>query len=259
MTSGPPAPARASGLAGAIQFLTRVPVRTTAAPNLTASIPWFPLVGGAVGTAVGVTVAALALLVPMPVAAAVGVLFGVLLTGAFHEDGLADVADAFAGGWTRAERVRILSDPLHGSYGVAALSGSILLRVVCVATLAPSAAFGGLVAAHALGRSAAVAAMAVAPTAKPEGLGADYVRGVRPWPAALGAASGVAIAVIAIGWWAGPAVGAAVAAAAVVCWLAVRKIGGVTGDVLGAIEQVVECVVLVVLTGLAARHAIWWR
>ena len=67
-----------------------------------------------------------------------------------------------AGGWTVERRLEILDDPRHGTYGVAALCGSIVLRVVAVASLAPAAAFAGLVAAHALGRGAAVVAMGVA-------------------------------------------------------------------------------------------------
>jgi len=60
------------------------------------------------------------------------------------------------------------------------------------------------------------------------------------------------------GWWIGPLVAATVAGTVVVSVLAMRKIGGLTGDVLGATEQVVECLVLVTVTGLASRHAIWW-
>ena len=85
-------------------------------------------------------------------------LVGVLVTGAFHEDGLADLADSM-GGWTPEQRREILKDSRHGSYGVAALCGSIVLRIVCVATLGPAVAFAGLVTAHTLGRSAAVGVM----------------------------------------------------------------------------------------------------
>lgn len=247
-----------SGFLGALQFLTRVPVRTRTAPDLTRSVPWFPVIGGLMGGVVGLCVAGLAHVVPMSVAAAVGVLLGVLVTGAFHEDGLADVADAFAGGWDRDQRFRILTDPLHGSYGVAALCGSIVLRIVCVAALGPAAAVGGLVAAHATARAGSVAAMALFPTAKPTGLGADYVRTLRPVPAAIGVTAGVVIGAVAIGWWIGPVVLAVAASVGAVGWLARRKIGGITGDVLGAIEQVGEALALVVVAGLAARHVVWW-
>jgi adenosylcobinamide-GDP ribazoletransferase len=249
---------RATGFWGAVQFLTRVPVRLAAPPSLTRSVPWFPAVGALIGVTVGLVAAVMAELVPMPVAAAVAVLFGVLITGAFHEDGLADVADAFAGGWSPEQRLRILTDPLHGSYGVAALSGSVVLRIVCVGTLGPAAAFSGLVAAHVVGRSAAVGAMAVFPTARQEGLGADYTRSLRPTASVVGVLSGLAIAALVAGWWVIPLAAAALVGAVAVGVLAVRKIGGVTGDVLGAVEQVAECLVLVVVTGLAARHAPWW-
>jgi len=69
---------------------------------------------------------------------------------------------------------------------------------------------------------------------------------------------GLVVTTAAAGWWAGPFVAAALVATAAVGWLAVRKIGGLAGDVLGAIEQVVECLVLVVASGLAAHHEIWW-
>jgi adenosylcobinamide-GDP ribazoletransferase len=213
-----------------------------------------------IGAAVGGAAAGLLHVVPALVAASVAVLFGVLLTGAFHEDGLADVADAFAGGWTVADRIRILKDPLHGSYGVAALCGSIVIRVACVASLGhtPAAAFAAVLAAHVLGRCAAVMLMATAPTARDDGLAAGYGRALRVGPAGLGAATGVVVAAVTAGWWIGPFVAAAVIGAGAIGWLAKRKIGGVTGDVLGAAEQIVECLVLITATGLATRYPLWW-
>jgi adenosylcobinamide-GDP ribazoletransferase len=247
-----------TGILGAIQFLTRVPVRRDTAADTAVVVVWFPVVGGLVGAAVGGTAAGLDHAVPAAVAAAVAVLVGVLITGALHEDGLADMADAIAGGSTRERRFEILKDPRHGSYGVAALCGSIVLRVVAVASLGPAAAFGGLVAAHALARGAAVATMGAVPVARPDGLGAEYARSVGAGRALVANVIAIGIGALATGWWVGPlAAGAAVAAAAV-AWLAWRALGGITGDVLGAIEQVAECVVLVVVTGLARHHTVWW-
>jgi adenosylcobinamide-GDP ribazoletransferase len=195
----------------------------------------------------------------MTVAAALAVVAGVLITGAFHEDGLADTADAFGGGWTKERRLAILRDPLHGSFGVAALCSTIVIRVLCVASLGPAAAFAGLVAANALGRSAAVGAMVTLPLATTDGLGAGYTSALsRRW-AFVGVVSGAAIAAVATGWWVGPLVAGAAVAAVAVGLLAMRKIEGVTGDVLGAVEQVAECLVLVVVTALASRHRLWWR
>jgi adenosylcobinamide-GDP ribazoletransferase len=247
------------GLVAAVQFLTRVPVRTRAVPDIASAVVWFPVVGVLIGAAVGGIAAGLGEILPAAVAAAVAVLFGVAVTGAFHEDGLADTADALAGGWTRERRLEILDDPRHGSYGVAAMCGSIVLRVVTVASLGPAAAFAGLVAAHTLARGAAVATMGAVPLAKPDGLGAGYARSVTTSRAAVAGLVAVAVAALATGWWAGPLAATAAVAAAVVAFWAGRAIGGITGDVLGAIEQVAECAVLVVVTGLAAHHGLWWR
>ena len=249
-----------TGLLGAIQFLTRVPIRLSEPPELTRCVPWFPLVGGLIGLAVGGLAAGLAELVPMAVAAAVAIVAGVMITGAFHEDGLADTADAFGGGWTREQRLRILGDPLHGSYGVAALCGTIVVRILCVASLAPAAAFAGLVAAHALGRSAAVGAMTTFPLATTDGLGAGYAAGLSRRRAVVGV----------LEWRrdrrrSRPAGGSDRSprprssppspSARSRC----ARSAAITGDVLGAVEQVAECLVLVVVTALATRHPLWWR
>ena len=138
-------------------------------------------------------------LVPPSVAAAVAVLVGVLITGAFHEDGLADLADAM-GGWTPEQRREILKDSRHGSYGVAALCGSIVLRIVCVATLGPAVAFAGLVAAHTFGRSAAVGVMIARRDVEVgagvgAGLASGSIRQLRPRAAVVGVVTGLAIGI----------------------------------------------------------------
>ena len=245
------------GVLGALQFLTRIPIRLRTAPDLAASVPWFPVVGAAIGVVVGSVMVGLGQLVPATVAAAVAVMVGVMITGAFHEDGLADTADAM-GGWTPERRREILKDSRHGSYGVAAMVGSILVRVLCVASLGPAAAFGGLVAAHALGRGVAVAVMGVAPPVPTEGLGADYARVLSTRRAAIGAGAAIALGAVAVGWWVLPLTLAAGVGALVVALIANRAFGGVSGDILGAVEQVAECLVLVVVSGLALRHSIWW-
>ena len=242
---------------GAVQFLTRIPIRLRAAPDLAACVPWFPVVGGAIGATIGLVVAGLMEIVPSNVAAAVGIVFGVILTGAFHEDGLADTADAL-GGWSPEQRRQILKDSRHGSYGVAAMCSTIVLRVACVAALGPAAAFAGLVAAHALGRGAAVAVMGTASPVPTEGLGADYARGLRAFPTVLGVGAALGIAAIATGWWVAPLAGVGGVGAVGVAVLARRAFGGLSGDLLGAVEQVGECLVLVVVTALASRHSLWW-
>jgi adenosylcobinamide-GDP ribazoletransferase len=245
------------GFLGATQFLTRIPVHLRRSPDPARSVPWFPVVGGLIGLIVGGIAAGLFELVPAAVAATLAIASGVALTGAFHEDGLADATDAL-GGWSPEQRREIMKDSRHGSYGVAAMSLSILLRVACVASLGPAAAVAGLVAAHSLGRGAAVAVIGWGPAPPGDGLGAEFARTVTRPRAAIGVVVGVAIAAVATGWWVGPLVIAAAVGAIAVTALAFRAFEMIAGDVLGAIEQVGECLVLVVVSALAARHTIWW-
>ncbi len=238
-------------VATAVAFLTRIPVPTGAtgaepsAAVLARSVAWFPLVGLLVGTAVGLTHVGLTAVAPAPVAATVAVTVGLIVTGGFHEDGLADTADGLGGGRDRDGRLTIMADPRLGTFGTLALIVSVLGRVAALAALAGPVAVGAAVAAHVLGRTAAMIALVSSPAARPGGL-ADAVAG----------GSRVAIAVSALVWtgaltaWLGPSALAVVLAlsapaALVVVALARRTIGGVTGDVLGAVEQVVELTVLV--------------
>lgn len=245
------------GFFAALQFLTRIPIRLRSAPDLTRSVPWFPVVGACVGAIVGGVAVGLAELVPMTVAATVAVLAGVLLTGGFHEDGLADTCDAM-GGWTPERRREILKDSRHGSYGVAAMCGTIVLRVVALASLGPTAAFAGSVAAHTLARGAAVLVMKSAAPAPTDGLGADYARLLSGLRTAAGLVAALAISTVAVGVWVAPLTIGVVVGASIVASIARRAFGGVSGDVLGAVEQVGECVVLVIVSGLAMRHGVWW-
>ena len=247
------------GLLAALQFLTRVPIRLQREPSLNKTVAWFPLAGAVIGAAVGGVAAGMWELTPPLVTAAVAITVGLLITGAFHEDGLGDVADAFGGGWTVERRLEILKDSRHGTYGVAAMCASIVVRVMALGSLpGPAAMFAGAIAAHTMGR---VAAAGMAGTMRPathSGLGADYGRGTTPLRAAIGCAVGIGISAAAVGWWVGPLAIAALAAAVATGALARRKIGGISGDVLGAAEQVAECLCLVVISGLTAHHHLWW-
>lgn len=248
-----------TGLRGAIQFLTRIPVRTTHAVDHHRVLPWFPVVGASLGLVIGLVAAAAAEVTSPLVAAALAVAVGLLLTGAFHEDGLADIADAFGGGWTVERRLEILKDSRHGTYGVAALCTSIVVRVAAAASITSAPALvASFVAAHTLGRSAAVVAMRTAPPATESGLGVSAATAMRPAPTALGLVAGVAVVAALAGWWVGPFLVATAVGITATVVLAVRKIGGLAGDVLGAVEQVVECLVLVVASALAVRSSVWW-
>jgi adenosylcobinamide-GDP ribazoletransferase len=247
------------GPAAALQFLTRLPIRLRRAPDMATMVIWFPLAGLVIGAMVGGVGAGMWELTPPLVAAALAVTTGLLVTGAFHEDGLGDIADAFGGGYTVDRRLEIMKDSRHGTYGVAAMCASILIRVVAIGSMpGPATIFAACVAAHVVARAITVVLMATVPVASHSGLGAEYTRSTTHGRAAIALVMGTAIAAVAVGWWVGPLLGISVLAAGAVGSLAKHKIGGISGDVLGACEQIAECACLVVISGLAMHHQIWW-
>ena len=249
--------------AAAMGFLTRVPsgVHATGGVPPAASVPWFPVVGALVGGAVAGVYAAGTEVFPPLVAGLLGIGAGVLLTGALHEDGLADSADAFGGSHDRDSTLRILRDPRVGTYGAVAIALSVLTRGAGVASLQAWDALAALVAAHALSRAAAVGVLGAIEPAADDGLGATYGRLVGPVRAVAGVGIGVGIGVVALGL---AGLGAAALAGISAGWVASisrRRIGGVTGDVLGAIQQLAETLILLFATALAWRgwDLAWWR
>ena len=244
----PIATERLRELAGAFALLTRVPVaRWAAAP---AGCVWaYPLAGAAVG-ALGALVAWLPL--PRLLAALWSLAAMLLATGALHEDGLADTADGFLAGATAARRLEIMRDSRIGSFGAIALVLGLGIRAAAVAALPCGALFGALIAAAALGRASMLIAPLLLPPVRAGGLGA----GIAAMPgsaATAGLALGAVAALLALP--AGLAVASIVLATGVALALAGvarQRIGGYTGDVLGATSVVVECAVLSLLsTGFA--------
>jgi adenosylcobinamide-GDP ribazoletransferase len=183
------------------------------------------------------------------VAAALALALQALLTGALHEDGLADCADGFWGGGTPERRLEIMRDSRIGSYGVLALVLTLLVRWSSLAALPPAALLPVLAAAGALSRAPMGLGMAVLPFARAGGLAVAVGR--PPLPAAvLGLVLSLLAAAVLLGSAAAlPALAGLAAAAAVAC-LARAKIGGQTGDVVGAMQQAAEA------TALAAAAAL---
>ena len=245
-----------SGFVDALSLLTRVPVRARGEDvALGRAVPWFPVVGAAVGALVAGVYAGLVQLLPPLPAAAVAALAGAAMTGAFHEDGLGDVADAFAGGWTKERRLEILDDPRLGTFGVLAVAGAFVIRTGALASLGAADALALLPAAHALSRAGAIALMRSLPPAAPGSLGATYASAVTPNGAVAALAAAVAIGAALIGGWVVAAVALCAAAAIAMGALARAKIGGISGDVLGATQQVAELAVL--LMGAAVVQKGW--
>ncbi len=235
-------------------LLTRLPLgRDTEPGALARAGRAMPLVGVLVGLLCGLAYwLALGLGLTTPLAAAAALAAGVLVTGALHEDGLADVADGFGGGATRERKLEIMHLSNVGTYGVLALAFSLALRAGSLSAIGQAGAVAlALVAAHALARAAPPLLMSLLPLAREDGLAADVGR-VEPAHAWTAAGLGAAIALAALGL--GPGLLAILTAAlalALVAALAKAQIGGYTGDVLGAAEQAAEAAVLLSLAALA--------
>jgi len=225
----------------AIRFLTVIPLPGEHRPLTARAALWFPVAGALVGLA-GAAVSRLP--VSPPLAALLVLGSWMLLTGGLHEDGLADTFDAFGGGRSRQDIFRILDDSRIGTFGGLALILSVLIRWQAVV----GAPWTTLVAAHALSRAGMVAVAWLAGPAS-EGLGGAWARGLRWWHAAGAAAAGAGIAAMSVEWRAAPAAVLCLAVVLASSWYFRRRLGGITGDCLGAAEQLQEIGVLVWLAG----------
>lgn len=246
-----------AGLRLALTTFTVLPVRGATADRSTAGVAMSlaPLVGALLGLVEGAAAVGLrALGTAALVLGAAVVGLDALLTRGLHLDGLADTVDAL-GSYTGRERaLQIMKSPEVGPFGVAALVLTLLARAATIGALAgrgPSALLSGVVAAVAAGRLAvAWACRTGVPAARPDGLGA-LVAGTVGWPACVAgtlAVAAVGVPAVPGRGWQGPlAVVLGLAAAAVVLRHAVRRLGGITGDVLGALVELTAVVTLVVI------------
>jgi adenosylcobinamide-GDP ribazoletransferase len=232
-------------------FFTRLPVRLR--PDLPAdamlrSVWAFPVAGAAIGALAALFAVTVRYLGLSPTCVAIATLgLTSLLTGALHEDGLADTADGLGGGRDAAAKLAIMRDSRIGSYGVLALLVSFALKAACLAQIAgrgDGALCAGLVAAHAAARGGLPALMAALPLARETGAAAAVGRPAAG-DAGKAAVLGGLILLVSLGFSRGLL---AILLAGLAVWilgrLAFRQIGGYTGDVLGAAEQAVEVMVL---------------
>jgi adenosylcobinamide-GDP ribazoletransferase len=240
----------------AVAFLTRLPMphpQGPMPPNFVRAHRMFPVVGALIGAAVGLLCLGLRHVgVPDLAAAALALGAGAVLTGALHEDGLADVADGFGGGRDLASKLEIMRDSRLGTYGALILLVSFATKLSALAAIPDGHVVQSLIASHALARGVLPWMSMSLPYARKDGLAANAGRPDAA-TAAIAAALALAIALLSLSF--ANALGAALVAclsAAGMARLAQRQIGGQTGDVLGGAEQVAETVILVLL---AARLA----
>ena len=236
----------ASDMVEAIGLLTRLPVRLGNAPR-GAAAAWAYPVAGLVVAAIGVVVAWLGTGLPPMVTAGLVLAAMTFVTGALHEDGLADTVDGFWGGWDRERRLAIMKDSHIGTFGVLALIFSVAMRWGCLAALAGTASIWWVIIVFAcVSRTPMVVVMHVLPNARGAGLSSQTGR-PNAQTTAIAVSIAFLIAALSIGL---SAIGLTVVlgiTTLVLMALARRKIGGQTGDVLGATQQVSEIAILIFL------------
>ena len=243
----------------ALQFFTRIPIPRWVGFDpawLHHASRYFSLVGIVVALVAALVYLGAAQLWPLPVAALLSTAAGIYLTGAFHEDGFADMCDGFGGGMTRARVMEIMKDSRIGTYGAVGAGLLIGLKCVLLAQLSPATAVAALFLAHPLSRLAASALIWKLEYARDEGKAKPLAQEMSGTEFAIATACAAipAIAIGMLGCLAWSAIAASVVCATgAAAWLGakfVRRIGGYTGDCLGSVQQVSE--VAIYLCVLAA-------
>ena len=163
----------------AFAFLTRIPIGHKPDISIQRSAVWFPFVGWVIGGVTGILYYFLSQGIPALPAAAITILFSTLVTGGFHQDGLADTFDGLVGGWTPEDRLRILKDSRHGTYGVLSIVLQLIIQISLLSTLSPKIGALAIITAHSLGRLVPIYFMMAPAVPSHEGMGATYSRAVR--------------------------------------------------------------------------------
>jgi adenosylcobinamide-GDP ribazoletransferase len=232
-------------LLAALQYFTRLPVPHWVGHSqalLDDSVRYFPAVGLVVG-AIGATVLLGAHTVwPVSVAVVLSMIVTLLVTGAFHEDGLADAVDGFGGGLDRGRVLEIMKDSRIGAFGAIALGMALLLKLVILSSVPSTQAALLLVAAHPVSRLGAVVIMATMSYARDTDDSRSKPLVQRVSVASLVIATLTAVVALVPLRWAG-VLGFLVVGVVCLAWgrYLRRRLGGYTGDCLGAAQQLGEC------------------
>lgn len=236
----------AAELRTATGFLTVLPVywRREAGthPSLGQSAGWFPWVGAAIGLGAGATWWLSSLALPPLLAAVLAVTTWVILTGGLHLDGLADCCDGLLSAAPREKRLEIMRDPRLGSFGVIGLCLALLIKVAAIYSLPASNAIPAMLLAASSARGLLLLAGGQ-PTARAGGMGEEFSSGLRRATLPLAAVPVIGLSLW-LGWSSLLALLAALLSTLGIFALARRRIGGLTGDVLGLVVEAGEMAVL---------------
>ena len=233
----------------ALQFYTRLPIPAWVgydAEWVAASIRYFPLIGLLVGAVSAAVYLVAAIVLPGAMAVLLSTAAGIYLTGALHEDGFADVCDGFGGGHTPERIMAIMSDSRIGAFGAIGIGMMLATKCMALASLPAASVPMALIAGHALSRLAPTALIWRLTYVKPQGkakLASRPISGLVFAAAAAAPLAALAYAVVQQLLPRASVLAALVAVIGVTLWLArmfYRRLGGYTGDCLGAAQQLGE-------------------
>ncbi|MEM9285466.1 MAG: adenosylcobinamide-GDP ribazoletransferase [Pseudomonadota bacterium] len=231
----------------ALQFLTRIPTPTDdiySENRMAASLRYYPLVGALIGLISAAVLLAASFILPQTVAVALAIAAGLLVTGAFHEDGLADTFDGIGGGMTREKALLIMKDSRLGTYGTLALMMVLGLKFVTLSAMTVLIGAAALVAAHGLSRLSSVFVIATSRYVRDDGTGKPVAESANGASLAVAFVTGLTIIAIWIALLPAEPLGCGLTGL-ILGHLAMRgfferKLGGYTGDTLGAVQQASE-------------------
>lgn len=245
-----------ANLALCLGFFSRIPLpetlgrRISTEDKLTDAVALFPVAGLIIGVVPALIWYVASQFFPATISAGIAIASALVITGALHEDGFADCADGLGATPDRKKALEIMRDSRIGTYGALALIITVGLRWMALATLAPLAGALAVVMAHSGSRAAIAIAMRHSIYARPEGLGqqADGELPSGGFETAMIVAAAVAFV---LGWFAGIF---AFAVGCILAWVFLKylehRLGGFTGDGLGAMQQIAEISILITLAGI---------
>jgi adenosylcobinamide-GDP ribazoletransferase len=239
------------GFFTALKFLTIFPLPERwgkTREHLAGSLPYFPLVGLLLGAILFAINYGLSYILPQSITSVLLIIALVIMTGAHHLDGLMDSFDGAVSGKSREKRLGIMADSHVGAFGIIAAVLLLLLKYASLSSLSGAMLLPVLLLMPLLSRWMMVSAISVFPYARSSGLGLAFKQGATWQRLAVATAVSLVVTVLLMGWW-----GLALVA---VLWLIVfgiasyfkSRLGGLTGDVYGAINEISEVLVLILST-----------
>jgi adenosylcobinamide-GDP ribazoletransferase len=235
----------------ALRYLTILPLPSSrVAVDLGRAAGWFPVVGLVLGGCLALASLVADRVLPPGVAAMLLVALWAALTGGLHLDGLADTCDGLGGGWSRERALSIMRDARSGPYGVTGVVLVLGLKAAALASLPDGLAWRTLLVAPVLGRAGPLLVVRLCPPARLEGAGHSLAAGARSPSLLAGGLVAAAVSVATLGPWGMLPLGAAGTAAWGVAAYLRRRLGGFTGDTLGALVETTEVGVLTLAVSL---------